>query len=50
MAGNKKKKKKKGGRAFKRIIFLFLMLVGLCVILAFLTPTESEAEDGYNST
>ena len=50
MAGNKKKKKKKGGRALKRIIFLFLILVVLFVVLAFLTPTESEMEDGYNPT
>ena len=50
MAGNKKKKKKNGGRALKRIIFLFLILVVLFVVLAFLTPTESEMEDGYNPT
>ena len=50
MAGNKKKKKKKGGKAIKRIIFLFLILVVLFVVLAFLTPTESEMEDEYNPT
>ena len=42
------KKKKKGNRALKRIIFLFLILAILFVVLAFLTPTESEMEDGYN--
>ena len=42
------KKKKKGNKALKRIIFLFLILAILFVVLAFLTPTESEMGDGYN--
>ena len=42
------KKKKKGNRALKRIIFLFLILAILFVVLAFLTPTESEMGVGYN--
>ena len=42
------KKKKKGNKTLKRIIFLFLILAILFVVLAFLTPTESEMEDGYN--
>ena len=42
------KKKKKGNKVLKRIIFLFLILAILFVVLAFLTPTESEMEDGYN--
>ena len=42
------KKKKKGNKALKRIIFLFLILAILFVVLAFLTPTESEMEDRYN--
>ena len=49
MGGNKKKKKKKNGKALKRIIFLFLVLVILFIVLSFLTPTESEMDD-YNPT
>ncbi|MGN1188961.1 MAG: DNA/RNA non-specific endonuclease [Candidatus Ornithospirochaeta sp.] len=50
MSGNKSKKKKKGGKAIKRIIFLFLILVLLFIVLAFITPTESEMGDEYNPT